>query len=268
MPRPLSALPLLGLACLSCVGTTGGDLFSFEAAASGPVTSAPGRPFTTDRGFEVTLTRAKVAVGAVYLNRALPLSGAQATSCMLPGIYVAEVTQPLVVDALDPAPQPFPGLGEATQDHAVAGEVWLTSGDVNALDDPTVVLDLAGTAKAGGATFPFEAKLTIGKNRQRPVEDPSQPSAAPICKERIVSPIAVDVRPRGGGNLLLRIHPESLFTNVDFSALEKVTDSPPLYRFRDEAASPPDINLYRNLHGRTGVYELVWGPTLGTSQYP
>src|SRR3954463_15637776 len=126
MPRLPALLGLFtALGASSCVGTTGGDLFTFTAAAAGPADADPGRPFTftTGRGYQVTLTRAKVHLGAVYLNRAQPVSGAQATSCILPGIYVAEVTQGVDVDALSPAPQAFPGEGEAIGDHAVAGEV-------------------------------------------------------------------------------------------------------------------------------------------------
>src|SRR5262249_15539754 len=147
--------------------------------------------FTTGLGYQVTLTRAKVHIGAVYLNNALPVSGAQATSCVLPGIYVAEVARGietdgvnihgLTVDTLSPDPQPFPGKGEAIQDRGIVGEVWLTGDDVSASDDPTVILDIAGTAEKGGAVYPFEGAVTIGKNRAVPVNDPAQPGAHPMC---------------------------------------------------------------------------------------
>ena len=148
-------IPVLLLACLplldACVGTTGGDLFSFEAAAAGPEDAAPGKAlsFSTGRGYAVELTRARVHVGALYLNKALPVSGAQATSCVLPGIYVAQLTRGLTVDTLSPELQPFPEPGEALSERALAGEVWLTGGDVNAPDDSTVILDVAGRELRG-----------------------------------------------------------------------------------------------------------------------
>lgn len=244
----------------ACVGTTGSDLVTFEAAAAGPAEAVAGEPFvfTSGRGYRVTLTRAKLHVGAVYLNRARPVSGAQATSCILPGIYVAEVTEGLDVDVLSPAPQPFPAKGEGTADRAIVGEVWLTHGDVDATDDPGVILDVAGTAERDGGVFPFEGNLTIGANRVPPIADPSLPSAHPICKERIVSPIDVSLTPKNGGSLLLRIDPRGWFTNVDFAALDRVSDAPPLYAFADETEPGPNASLYHGIQARTGVYQFSW----------
>src|SRR5215210_3894457 len=126
MPR-LRALfvGLLSLGASACVGTSGSDLFFFDATAAGPIDADPARPlsFTTGGGYEVTLARAKVHIGAVYLNRAIPVSGAQETKCFLPGLYVAQVTGGLDVDALSAEPQPFPTQGEALEDHALAAEV-------------------------------------------------------------------------------------------------------------------------------------------------
>src|SRR6185503_5135813 len=101
MPPLRALVPLcLALFASACVGTTGGDLFTFDAAASGPEDADPARPFTftSGLGYRVTLTRAKVHIGAVYVNNAFPVSGAQSTNCVLPGVYVAEVTQGLDVD--------------------------------------------------------------------------------------------------------------------------------------------------------------------------
>jgi hypothetical protein len=260
---PRSTLLLL-VACLpglaSCVGTTGSDLFTFDAAASGPEDAEAGKPlsFTSGAGYAVVLDRARVHIGAVYLNKAFPISGAQSTSCVLPGIYVAELTRGLDVDALSPEPQPFPSPGEALEERALAGEVWLSGGDVHSLTDSTVILDVAGTAEKDGETYPFEGALTIGQNRATPVADPAQPGANPICKERIVSPIAVQLTPRKGGRLLLRIDPRRFFDNVDFSALDQASEAPPLYRFRDATVEQPNVSLYAGLRSREGVYRFFW----------
>jgi hypothetical protein len=251
---------VISLGASACVGTSGSDLFFFDASAAGPLDADPARPFafTTGRGYRVTLTRAKVHLGAVYLNRAFPVSGAQETSCFLPGLYVAQVTRGLDVDALSPDPQPFPTKGEALEEHAVAAEVALTGGDVSALEDTTVILDVAGAADQDGASYPFEGALTIGTNRAVPANDPSQPGKNPICKQRIVSPIPVDLTPREGGRLLVRVDPRAFFTNVDFAALDKVSDAPPLYRFRDETVEQPNVNLYQGLKAREGAYAFSW----------
>jgi hypothetical protein len=253
------AIAVVAAASLGCVGTTGGDLFTFDAAAAGPA-DAPGGAFafTSPRGFEVTLERAKLHVGAVYLNDAVPTSGAQATNCILPGVYVAEVTHQLEVDLLNPTSQPFPGKGEALGQPALAAEVWLMHGDVNQPDSGAVILDVAGTAERDGEQYPFEGSLTIGRNRLPPVIDPSMPSAHPICKERIVSPIRVDLTPTAGGSLLLRVDPRGFFTNVDFSGLKKASSHPLLYRFQDNDDDPPSLNLFRGVEASSGVYAFEW----------
>jgi hypothetical protein len=258
--RDLVLCLIASLAASSCVGTTGSDLVTFDAAAAGPADAILGQPleFTTGLGYHVVLTRAKIHVGAVYLNRARPTSGAQDTACILPGLYVAEVTQGLDVDALSPEPQPFPDKGDGTAERAIVGEVWLTHGDVNAPDDAGLILDVAGTADRGGATLPFQGQLTIGANRASPASDPAQPSQHPICKERIVSPIGIDLTPRSGGSLLLRVDPRGWFTNVDFEGLARTSTNPPLYTFADSAADAPSINLYHGIQARGGVYDFSW----------
>jgi hypothetical protein len=271
----------VSLAATACVGTTGSDLVTFDAAAAGPADATEGQSyaFTSGRGYQVTLTCARLHVGAVYLNRSLPTSGAQSTDCILPGFYVAQVTEGLDVDVLSPTPQPFPGKGEATGDPAKVGEVWLTYGDVNAPDEQGIILDLAGTAERDGVSYPFQGQLTIGQNRAVPVGDPSMPSANPICKQRIVSPIlddqpaesaGVDITPRDGGRLLLRVQPSNWFGNVNFSQLDQAPRliggacggsqaDPPRFTFANEPADPASNSLYNNgfrLH--SSVYYFSW----------
>jgi len=140
-------------------------------------------------------------VGAIYLNQTVPSSGAQETSCVLPGIYVAEVFGPLDIDALSGDEQIFPFDGEGNAQAAKAAELWLTGGDtraprdVNDIGNAPVILDVAGTAEKAGASFPFEAQLDIGANRAIPSSDPAHRGSNPICKQRIVTPIAVNITP-------------------------------------------------------------------------
>ena len=88
------------LACFGCVGTTGSDLIEFNSYAAGPEGADPNQPltFTTSRGWNVSLTMAKLHIGAAYLDSAMPILGSQATSCILPGLYVASM--PGGVDAV------------------------------------------------------------------------------------------------------------------------------------------------------------------------
>lgn len=260
-PLQIACLLLASSACLSgCVGTTGGEIFSFDAAAAGPADAAPGQPYTfqTSYGYTVTLTRAKIHVGAVYLNRSRSSSVSSGTECQLPGIYVAEVTRGMDIDILSPALQPFPEKGFATTDRASTGEVWLFGSDVNAASDDTLLLDIAGTAEKAGQTYPFTGTITIGQNRVIPPPSKATPGANPPCKQRIVSPIPVNLTAEEGDRLVLRIDPRGLFANVEIADLEKTSDDPPQYRFRDDNGDAPSRALYAGLRASTGTYAITW----------
>jgi hypothetical protein len=248
-------------ALAGCVGTTGGDLVTFDAFAAGPEDAVSGEPiaFENSRGYAVSLTRARLHVGAVYLNRSRVNSVGSETGCFLPGIYVAEVTSGLDVDVLSSELQPFPGLGSGTTDRALTAEVWLFGGgDIDEVDDSTVILDVAGTASKDGVSYPFEGGVTIAENRL--VEPPSraQPGANPICKQRIVSPIAVDVTIARGESLVLRVDPRGFFANVDFSELASAGGDPPVFRFDDGGGDPASQALYGGLRSASGVYDVLF----------
>jgi hypothetical protein len=236
------------VAMLGC-GSTGGNLVSFDVAAGGPAEGVP--PFDTGLGWHVILHTAKLHVGAIYLNLAVPISGAQSTSCILPGIYTAEELSGLDIDLLARDAQPFPAGGNGTDDTAKTGEVWLVGGDVNAPTDvnpltgqSTVVAELAGTASNSLFGITFSATITIGQNRAIASTDPSMPGAHPICKQRIVTPIPIQLAPHDGGTLILRVDPARWFANVDFSEL-----SPPDYVFPDDLSIAASQNLFNGLRG-------------------
>ena len=254
------------LAVLSCVGTTGGELVDFPAAAAGGGDATSPLVFdeTTTAGhtFHVTLTTATLHIGAVYLDQAMPVSGAGDTNCILPGTYTAEVLgtasdggkNGLDVDLLSSAPQAFPSLGHGTTTPSLAAQVWLTGGDVNAVTDATKILVVAGTATDdGAAAYPFEGTITISNNR---VPANVTTGANPPCKQRIVSPIPTTTSIQASGGLLLRIDAKAFFANVDFSQLAKVSST---YVFSDDPSSPtytqPSINLWTNLRS-AGTYAL------------
>lgn len=252
---PLASLPALS----GCVGSTGGELVTFDAYAAGPEDAVSGEPYTfqNSRGYTVTLTRAALHVGAVYLNQSRPTSVSSSTSCFLSGIYGAEVTSGLDVDILSPDLRIFPEPGTGTTERARTGEVWLFGGsDVNEPNDPTVILDVAGEASKDGASYPFEGRITISNNRVITPSSPAQPGADPICKQRVVTPIPVDLALAPGDALVLRVDPRGLFAAVEFSALSQVETSPPLYRFRDDDGDAPSRSLYAGLRSAQGTYSF------------
>ena len=79
----------IALSALGCIQTTGGRVVSFEAQASGDPAIVSGGPlrFTTPRGFDVTLNRARLSVGALYLNQQNPQNYSLEESCIQKGIY-------------------------------------------------------------------------------------------------------------------------------------------------------------------------------------
>jgi hypothetical protein len=106
-----------------------GDLVTFAAVAAGPPDATQGPlEFVNDRAWHVVLSSALVHVGAVYLNQNIPISGAQNTSCILPGTYVAQVTTGMDVNILSPELQPFPAPGTASRSRRSPGR-WLAGGD-------------------------------------------------------------------------------------------------------------------------------------------
>jgi hypothetical protein len=234
---------------LAACGTTGGDVIDFAVTAQG----APGAGVRdTARGWHVELSQATLHLGAVYLNLAVPISGSQETHCILPGTYTAEQLASLDVDALSTAPQPFPVPATGTDDQARTAEVWLTGGDVNADTDDTLIADVTGVATRGADAQPFTAQVTIGTaNRGIPPSDPAQPSQHPICKQRIVTPIATDLRPREGGTLVLTVDARAWFANVDFTA---VVDG----ALPDDNTNTASTALFSGLRAASATYQLTF----------
>jgi hypothetical protein len=235
-------------AVLGACGTTGGNAVTFDVIATGTPSASV---VDTGLGWHVVLNKATLHIGAVYLNLSVPISGSQGTNCILPGVYTAEELGGLDIDALSAAPQAFPAPGTGTDDQARTGEVWLTGGNVNADADATVIADVAGTASNSLLGIPFTATITIkSSNRGIPPSDPSLPSQHPICKQRIVSPIPIDLRPRDGATLLVRVDPSGWFANVDFSAL------PPGGAFPDDNSNAASQNLFTGLRAATSTFQL------------
>ena len=263
-PAALSFL-LLSMLAVSCIGTTGSDVVSFDAFAAGPEDAAAdastrGLSFVNGRAWSVTLTRARLRIGAVYLNRSVPVSGGQERECFLPGVYVAQVLRGAVFDVLSPALQPFPERGEGTADLAVTGEVWLTGGRIDDLDDRSVLADVAGTASRGGESMRFEGTMTIGRNRRVAQTDPARPGSQPLCAARIVTPIQTHIRPSHNGALVVRVDPRVWFSNVEFGELEPTAPGSDLRRIPDDSESQPAANFYNGVRAASDGYRFFWNP--------
>ncbi len=248
--RVLSVLFVVG-----CGGTTGNGLVSFATRAGGPVEAHPGLEFDTGLGYHLTLIRAKLHIGAVYLNRSRPSSGGPEAPCSLPGIYVGQAfggEKGIDLDLLSPMLQPFAIAGEGTADLALTAEVWLSGGDVHALEDPTPIFDVAGNASQGGQSWPFSATVTIGANRKISTVSAATPGTNPICRQRIVSPILVDFALSNRGTLDLRIDPRGMFHGLDFA------QSPPGELIIPDQAGGIGGALLKGVSANSGVYQFTF----------
>jgi hypothetical protein len=269
------------LACLvcSCSGSTGGGLVTFTARTGGPEGASGVLEF--DTGFKVApspsaspipyrvvLNAATFHLGAVYLNMSVPSSGGPAEQCIKPGIYVGEAFgacngQVCGVD-LNPLSSEmvtFPLPGEGTANRAAEGEVWLSSGDVNAPDDSVAVFTVTdGKATWNGQEWPFTATVTIGSNRAVHSQNPATPGANPICRQRIVGNIRLDpqLNLSNGGTLDLRIDPREMFNNVDFARLTAQPDG--TYVIPDNNDDPVGSNLFDGVRANSGVYHFTFTP--------
>jgi hypothetical protein len=242
-----------------CLQSTGGQLVSFALEGRGDPAVATGQPlhFTSGRGFDVTLVRAKVTVGAVYFNRQNPQSYTLEQSCVQTGVYSGEVRGGLTLDALDPTPQPFPVEGNGTDAQTLAAELWLTGGDILATDDQTPILDVAGVASQGGTTWPFTGLVTIGANRVVPPRNTALPGSSPLCQQRIVAPIAFSTQLAQGSTVQVLVDARAWFADVDFSSLEQV--GPQQYQFSNDGSSSrqADQALYNGLRAFVGPYRFT-----------
>jgi hypothetical protein len=213
---------------LSCNGTTGDELLTFSAYASG----APGAsdPFTAG-DFTIQLTAARMHIGALYFDESPPGgTGFGGPVCIAAGVFAGQVPGPVDVDLLSTTPQEFSVYGSGTADTALSWQVWLTDGDINQVNF-TPVVQLEGIATdSGGHSVSFGAVISINAlNRSKGSPDPSQPGLDPLCKLRIVQ-IPADFRFFAGGALHVTIDPRVWFTQqvvpIDFSAgqLPPITD--------------------------------------------
>ena len=218
---PGVALASAALVALSCNGTTGNGLITFTAYARG----APGasRPFTAG-GYRVELTRARMRIGAVYVDEAPLGNQAGGPVCIAPDLFAAQVPGPIEVDLLSEQPQEFSVYGQGTLDVGLSWQMWLTDGDINAQNRAHMV-DLQGTATrtSDGTAVPFAAIVTINDNRLVTTVNPAEPGNNPICKQRIVLVGGIDTAFFEGGKLTVTVDPRPWFHfDYDFASLPPV----------------------------------------------
>lgn len=288
----LVAMLVAPLVPVGCTGQTGGERFSFEARAGGTArTGADGAPltFTNERDWTITLTKADVTIGPLYLNVVPPLSDQTQTLLRAPwsdvfiksawaageghlgdGRVVGEVLAQLRFSALSTELVPFPALGSITQDEVRTADVWLypsskgsATTNLEATKTDTVSFDVIGEASKGGEIVRFRGALLLDDAWQPAVAEGSR-STVTISSIRKVRGIPAGFFPTPGGHLDLRFDVTRLFRGADFSNLaDNPTDKDgvkQLVQSKTGKVTTDQVmtNLYQGMHESTGTYSVRW----------
>jgi hypothetical protein len=277
------ALSLLG-APLACVGTTGGEKFEFDAAIGG-IERDTGAPytFTNEYAWTVTLSRAEVTVGPLYLNtiaslggvarwmRLLPVREARAHSAHLgEGRIVGEVLGRVRFDALSPSLISFPVRGVISTDEVRSAEVWFyPPADVppETTKISASAVEVAGEATREQQRVRFRGKLILD-DTWLPNAKPGDRDNTPITAIRQVRGIPARFTPSPGGRLEIRVALAPLFASADFSNLEQnpFDLEDPQARALIQAKTGKYTTdqvmrvMYQGLRASSGTYTVAWRP--------
>lgn len=255
-------------------GTTGSKRFQFAAYAGGVAPAAA--PFTNDSGWTVSLTKAQVTFGPVYLNVVPPLrtsffrigvrSAHADDSHLAAGRDVGEVLGQISFDALSSQLVTFPTSGTMTQEEVRTAEVWLWPAPGTAPEEvniDTAAVDVAGTAVRGAETVRFRGQL-IFDDAWATDALPGERSATPITDQRMVRGIPAAFYPDEGGHLEIRFDIRSLLRGADFSNLvNNPTDADGtkvLVQAKTGAVTTDQVmrNIFQGLRATTGTYDVRW----------
>lgn len=264
--RAISLGALAVLASLPSVGcgATGGKRFSFEARAAGAPRSdgATSGPLTFDNetGWSITLRRANVTLGPVYLNVIAPLQTEEA------GRVVGEVLGQVPFDALSSNEVPFPTRGTITDDEVRTVDLWFyprpgVAPETTKID--TVALDVAGEATKGADDVRFRGMLVLD-DTWLPAAQPGEPGGQTILGVRKVRGIPADFHPTEGGHLTLRFDVRACFRGADFASLATNPEDPDGTKILVQSKSGNVLtdqvmtNLYEGVRAQTGTYSVTW----------
>ena len=263
------------LVVASCSERTGGERFEFLASAGGQAQAA--QSFVNQRGWSITLSRAELSVGPVYLNAVAPLrsDGVAFWSRLVPpasaagedhlqsGRVLGEVLGRVTFDALSPVLVPFNVPGSATSEQVRTADVWLyppPGFGPEATKNIPASLRVAGVALRGAERVAFRGELTID-DTWLPEALPGSRASRTVLSLRQVRGLPSTFLLRAGGRLELRVDARALFRGADFAALESSQRASDGTYVLSQAAGATDqvmTNLYQGLHATREVYAFSW----------
>jgi hypothetical protein len=263
--------------CSACTGGTGSKRFAFEARVRGTAPPASGSyQFVNEKGWSITLSRAMVTLGPVYLNVIPPLRGASASlwdyvirpawaageSHLGAGRVVGEVLSQVSFDALSSSFVDFPTTGTITQEEIRTAEIWFypepgTPADAAKLD--TVALDLAGSAERAGTVVRFRGQLKLDDTWIANQSAGSRGNQS-LIDIRQVRGIPASFFPTEGGELQIEVDVKPLLRGADFASLagDKSDADGTKLLLPGKAGDQVMTNLYQGLHEVEHTYSVRW----------
>ena len=268
---------LVVLLC-GCAGGTGSERFEFEARVQGtaPAKGADDYVFVNEAGWQVTLERAKVTLGPVYLNVIPPLrdstssiwdwvirpAWAHGEEHLNAGRVVGEVLSLVTFDALSRELVTFPTRGTMTQEQVRTADIWFspepgTSADAQKID--TIALDVAGTAARERRVVRFRGALKLDASwiADQTLGTRGNQSIAAIRKVR---GIPASFFPENGGALEITFDVKRLLRGADFANLEanKSDSDGTKVLVPGKAGDQVMTNLFQGLREADGTYRVRW----------
>ncbi len=226
----------LGAASAACVPDTGRDIVEVSLASAG--TGAG--PYAID-GFEVTLDRADVAIGPLYL------CATEVPDFDLCDEAHFEWLDPFVVDALDAAPSAVGAMSGTT------GQVHTAFFDFGIAWYLTAAEPTAGPAALGGHSAILEGVATRGADV---VRFSAAIDVVPIARG-VVSVKGRDAERdvRGGQALTVRVDPGALLAAVDFDALLAEVVDPEVPVVVDPGSPAHDAIVFQMTAGASPAFD-------------
>ena len=266
---------LLGGPLVGCAGDTGSERFAFEAFAAGTASASAPLTFTNALGWSITLTRADVTLGPLYLNVVPPLRAPSTLlDWLIPTAYaqaehlaegriVGEVLGQAHFSALSPELVAFSAPGMLTAEQVRTAEVWFYPEPGVAPETTNITsaaLTLEGQATRAGQTLAFRGVLVLDGDWLGTAPAGSRGNTS-ITDVRQMRGIDAEFVPREGGHLELRFDITAPLRGADFTALAaSPTDADGAKRLVQARAGRDQVmtNLYQGLTAAEGSYAVRW----------
>jgi hypothetical protein len=287
VPVALASALTLSLALpTGCAGTTGGKRFEFDALAGGVQrTNAESFTFSNQRGWSITLAKARITVGPVYLNVNAPLSNGTAENGKFGflnhlvthahaagadflggGRVVGEVLGRVTFDALSATLVAFPVRGSIAQEPVRTADICFfpskdTSPESPQTNEPTV--EVEGVATRDNQVVIFRGALVLNDSWV-PTAAAGARDAIPIATIRQSRGISAPLLPTEGGRLELRFDVRALFRGADFSNVAfnpRAADGAVLLAQGKSGKATTDqvmTNMFQGLKASRGTFFVAW----------